>query len=275
MKKIKEVIWPILRLIFIAMAINSLLEILNKRTITGLIRFASENTIYFWLNTLIIMLTISVSGVFKKRYMLEFLVIFTWVAIGVSNFIMLNFFRTAPMTAMDLKVIKNAILLLPNYFTELQIFWIVVGFLLLGFVLFTITKNLSLRHISVSQRKRSVINVIMVSAFLGVLTIIPLYSEETSEPSDIVENYENYGFTYCFTGSLIDQGIEKPESYSKKRVIKAWEAMEQEKQVNIKPNIIMVQLESVFNVDRLIQKEHDEQPMKNYINLMDNYSSGF
>lgn len=277
MKKIGEYSLPMLRVLLIAIVMNCLLEILNGRSISELFAFASEKTIYFWLNALIIMLTLSIAGIFRIRYMLEFLVVFAWVTIGITNYIMLNFFRTAPMTAMDLKVVKNAILLLPNYFSGLQITWIIIGLFGLGFLLFKILKYLSIHHIPVSQRKRSGITVGLVSAFLGLLTIVPLYSEEGSEPVesvDLVENYENYGFTYSFADSLIGQGIEEPEGYSKEMVEQAWKHTKQEKQVTIKPNIIMIQLESVFNVERLLKKAGHEQALETYKELMDNYSSG-
>ncbi len=276
-KKIKKYMLSILRLLIIAVAMNCLLEVLNGRSFGELAQFASEKTLYFCLNTLIIMLTLSIAGIFKVRYMIEFLVIFIWLAIGIANFIMLNFFRTAPMTAMDLKVVKNAVLLLPNYFSALQIAWLIIGMAGLAVLVYKIMKQLAIHQNSVRQRKRSVITTILVSAFIGSATIIPLQSEEdrgSEEPVDIQQSYANYGFTYCFTDSLLGQGIQEPEDYSKTMVQEAWQKTHQEKKVNIKPNIIMVQLESVFNVERLMKNTEKIQPMPRYMELMDTYSSG-
>ncbi len=54
----------ILRLLIIAVAMNCLLEVLNGRSFSELAQFASEKTLYFCLNTLIIMLTLSIAGIF-------------------------------------------------------------------------------------------------------------------------------------------------------------------------------------------------------------------
>ena len=36
--------------------------------------------------------------------------------------------------------------------------------------------------------------------------------------TNISEAYENYGFVYCFTNSIIDTGISEPDDYSEKSV---------------------------------------------------------
>ena len=56
--------------------------------------------------------------------------------------------------------------------------------------------------------------------------------------------HENYGFVYCFTNSLLDTGIAKPESYSEEQVKTITSKFKEEKSNTKKPNIIFIQLES-------------------------------
>ena len=37
--------------------------------------------------------------------------------------------------------------------------------------------------------------------------------------ANLGEAYKDYGFAYCFTNSIIDNGIDEPEDYSKETVI--------------------------------------------------------
>ena len=38
--------------------------------------------------------------------------------------------------------------------------------------------------------------------------------------TNISEAYGNYGFVYCFTNSIIDTGIKKPEDYSEESMVR-------------------------------------------------------
>ena len=64
---------------------------------------------------------------------------------------------------------------------------------------------------------------------------------------------ENYGFAYTFTRSLVDTGIDRPEDYSARRVraIAAEVLRTMDKAPEDVPNIIFLQLESFFDVNRL------------------------
>ena len=61
---------------------------------------------------------------------------------------------------------------------------------------------------------------------------------------------ENYGFTYTFTRSLVDTGIDRPEDYSARRVraIAAEVLRTKDKAPEDVPNIIFLQLESCLGV---------------------------
>ena len=64
---------------------------------------------------------------------------------------------------------------------------------------------------------------------------------------------EDYGFAYTFTRSLVDTGIDRPEDYSARRVraIAAEVLRTKDKAPEDVPNIIFLQLESFFDVNRL------------------------
>ncbi len=105
-------------------------------------------------------------------------------------------------------------------FRPFKFAWLIIGMAGLAVLVYKIMKQLAIHQNSVRQRKRSVITTILVSAFIGSATIIPLQSEEdrgSEEPVDIQQSYANYGFTYCFTDSLLGQGFK-----NQRTILKLW-----------------------------------------------------
>lgn len=93
--------------------------------------------------------------------------------------------------------------------------------------------------------------------------------------TNISEAYENYGFVYCFTNSILDTGIGEPEDYSKERVEGILNNLPEEKAApEKKPNIIFIQLESFFDVDELKNLKLSGDAIPNFHKLQEKYSNG-
>ena len=95
--------------------------------------------------------------------------------------------------------------------------------------------------------------------------------------TNISEAYENYGFVYCFTNSLIDTGIAKPDNYSEEAVQAITQKLDDNKSTvyeNGKPNIIFIQLESFFDVDYVKGLKYKKDPLPVFHSLHENYTSG-
>ena len=102
----------------------------------------------------------------------------------------------------------------------------------------------------------------------------------TSDYTNISEAYENYGFAYCFTNSILDTGISKPKDYSEESVAALTGSLRDEQnnvlsaQSDDAPNIIMIQLESFFDIDCVKDLKLSEDPIKNFHALQEEYTSG-
>jgi phosphoglycerol transferase and related proteins, alkaline phosphatase superfamily len=99
--------------------------------------------------------------------------------------------------------------------------------------------------------------------------------------TNISEAYENYGFVYCFANSIIDVGISKPDDYSEQsvndiinKIDDSSKNQSKSKNSDDKPNIIMIQLESFFDVDYMKGLKSSEDPLPVFHELTKNYSSG-
>ncbi len=90
-------------------------------------------------------------------------------------------------------------------------------------------------------------------------------------------SYYDYGFVYCFTNSLINTGIAKPNSYSGETVEKIVDKAEKKKisKAKKKPNIIFLQLESFFDMNHLKGVRFSKNPVPNFEKLMKKFPSGY
>ena len=90
-------------------------------------------------------------------------------------------------------------------------------------------------------------------------------------------SYYQYGFVYCFSNSLINTGIAKPNTYSNKEIKKIVKKKDTTKlsKAKKKPNILFLQLESFFDMNNMKNIKLSKNPVPNFENLLKNYPSGY
>ena len=92
--------------------------------------------------------------------------------------------------------------------------------------------------------------------------------------------YQDYGFAYCFTNSIIDNGISKPDDYDESTMLhlknelnsEEFDADESKKKT---PNIVCVQLESFFDPNVVEGLTLSENPIPNFTKLKEKFPSGY
>ena len=82
----------------------------------------------------------------------------------------------------------------------------------------------------------------------------------------LTKAYREYGFVYCFLSSVFDRGISKPDNYSEETVENIVQEISSDKSSGVKkkPNIIMIQLESFFDPNRLEGVTYSQDPTPNF-----------
>lgn len=98
--------------------------------------------------------------------------------------------------------------------------------------------------------------------------------------SNIAQGYENYGFVYGFSSSVVDRGMRKPDNYSEETIQQIEDTVNSSKKdttvtASDAPNIIVVLLESFIDPDDVKFLNCSEDPIPNFHNLYENYSSGY
>lgn len=259
----------------ISLLLNLVIEILSRRSFAETGHYIVHSPLLFLYNALIIMFTLTAVLVFKRRVFSLSIVSLLWLTCGIINCVVLSF-RITPFSAVDLEILSSVKKIVKVYLSPLSMILIAVAILAVIFGLVM----LWLKAPKITQQIHY-IKTIAVIAVTGVsivfITQISLSADalESSFPN-IADAYEDYGFTYCFSNSIVDRGIDKPTDYSQEYINNITSQLNKKHDTNVtKPNIIVVQLESFIDLNTLKNVQYNENPNPTFSKLKEEYSSGY
>ncbi len=259
----------------LALVLELVIEMLGRHSILDGGAFLFAHPIHFLANAGIIMTTLAISHLFKRRNF--FLPFFTglWLLLGVANAVV-RCFRSTPLEAVDLAILPSAISIIGIYIDA----WLIV---LLAAVLLACLGWIVSALIHSQKRapdyKRAGAFVLASACLAGACygaTLLGEGREKRREVySNIIDAYDKYGFVYCFCTGALDRGVSEPEFYDPSDVRRLTDSLKEGPAPDVKPDVIMVQLESFFDVSRLGDVEYDEDPIPVFRQLKEDYPSGF
>ncbi len=263
--------------VLLPIVLDLVIECLSRKSLVLGVKYMISEPALFCFNVLIIMFTVSIAKFFQREIFVLSLVVMTWLLFGIANFIILHF-RVTPFSAVDFTLISSAISVSGHYLTPLNIAMIILALIMLVVGVVCLFRKAPKYHYNTSKRAYIVSASIM---FTLICSIACMHHSSASVQAlannytNISEAYENYGFVYCFANSIIDTGISKPEEYSQENMQALEDSMQEQKSEEwTNPNIIMIQLESFFDVDMLKGLELSEDAIPNFHALQKNYSDG-
>ena len=293
--------YPASRCLLFACVLNFFIEILNQRSlISALGQLVAHPTVVFF-NMLLILMTVCLSGLFRRQFFAMVIFALPWIVLSVVNFV-LQSFRSTPLSAVDFKLLPSVIHIIDYYLTTWQVILVILA--ILGAIALLVL--LCLKSGRQALHRRSSIALIAICAvLLAAGTPLLLHMEVLSNDySNLNKAYRDYGLPYCFLVSLIDRGIDEPEEYSEETVndvledIDAAEPELPDPQPDIEPeaatpkpvpepdpaaepepdpvqpNVIFLQLESFIDVNDLTGLTFSENPTPYFTQLKDSYPSG-
>ena len=272
---------PLLQSIVLAFLLNLAVEILSRRSLIEGAGYLISHPLLFCYNAAIILLTLSPAFLCRKRYFVFTMISTVWLGLGVTNCVLLGF-RTTPLAAIDFEIAESVMTIIDVYLSPAQLIMIIA-------IILATAAGLVLAWLKAPKLKASYGRAVFVIAILGVL-----FSVTTSKSAElqalsgsfanIVEAYDEYGFAYCFSSSLVDRGIDEPEDYSPalvEEILREAALAPAEPDAldsaasSERPNIIIVQLESFFDVNYLKDPVYSENPLPNFTALKEENSHGF
>jgi phosphoglycerol transferase MdoB-like AlkP superfamily enzyme len=268
--------FQILAILMLSILISFILETLSRHSIIQGLDFMFTKPVMSVHNILIVFISLSLALLTSRKRFILILISTIWFILGISNFVITNF-RLTPLSAMDIYELSSTLKAIPLPYA-LKIIILLVAVLLI-IVILKLSWNKSRK--SSPQIKLSLIVVGIAISFMFIISNI------AREKNILVDHFDNlkdaymeYGFAYCLTNSIFENGIKKPKDYSKERIEGIMNEIEMEpsKITNTpfqNPNIIMVQLESFFDVNNLDGYNFSENPIPIFTELKNEFSSGY
>ncbi|MBR0598317.1 LTA synthase family protein [Sinanaerobacter chloroacetimidivorans] len=269
--------------VLLAFLINFIIESVSRRSALLGLDFLLDSPMTFFYNAFIIFATLSIAFIVKRRIFVYIMVSIFWLAIGITNGVILGF-RTTPFTVTDLTLLESVMSIIPNYLTTTQMILagaaavIIIIALVLVFIFMP-------KHKQKISYKKSLLGLIVLAVSMVGITNLAISRNWVSTYFDNLNYaYNDYGFPYCFINTWLNTGISAPRGYSNKEILSIFTPEELADLTSVPtstsgdkktPNVLMLQLESFFDPTQLKEVTYSEEPVPNFEKLKENYSTGY
>lgn len=258
-----------------------MVEILSRRDFLSACSFVGGHTGAFLFNAFIVFASLSLVYLFRRRAFFRIIISGFWIILGIINGCILSN-RVTPFGFTDLKCINDLFAMNnTNYFTAEEATIVVIGLGL--FALFC-----AVLFIKGPRYQGKIHKIVVLASIVSVMFIgLPVTTSAAQNAnvvasyfSNIAQGYENYGFIYGFSSSVVDRGMSKPDDYTEEHVAEITDKAESTKQETTvtkddAPNIICVLLESFCDPDEIKFLHYNDDPIPTFHKLEENYSTGY
>ncbi len=262
-------------------------ECLGYRSFTGGFEFLIKHPWAYLCNVMIISTSFSIALLFKKRMGVILTVCLIWTFCAFGNFVLLCN-RVTPLTGNDLALVTDLFGIIAKYLNLFQTILLVIAVILaVLFIIFCFIKA-PLECRKVNYIKSILIICGMVLLTFGCFNVSWRVGGVETQFHELSQSYKKNGFVYCFINSLVDVGVSRPDNYSPEVIEtlvdpeeSAQNASESSTELvkpadkDRKPNVVIVQLESFFDVNRLKDVTFSSNPIPNFTKLMESCGSGY
>ena len=297
----KKSLLNILLFVIYSLLLVFLIEWISRGNFADAYEFFRHQFSKFTYNVLIVALTLSPCFLFRRRLFAFSTGSIIWIVLGIADNLVIKF-RETPLTYADLGMVSSAFELITQYLTKNSLILIIISFIvtiLILTILFFKCKKTKVSYVR---------NIGCLLVFLLTFSFSIDYGLKngiiTTNFWDVTWGYGAYGFSYSFYNSFVNTGISKPSGYSKSTISDITDTLatldpensdsvtavatsvnrdidlldvdltSEASDTLVKPNIIMIQLESFINPNWLIDVTFNENPVSNFEYYSENFSSG-
>lgn len=265
----------------IALTIVFLVEVISRRDLISAFQFVGTHTLAYLYNSFLVFASLALVYFFRRRAFWRVVISGFWTILGIINGCVLSN-RVTPFGYTDLKCIPELFAMNnTSYFTAEQATIVVFG--LGAFALFLVALFIK------GPRYQGKLHYVMypiacLSLFFVGIPLTTNAAQSTNIVADyytnIAQGYEDYGFVYSFSSSVVDRGMQKPDNYSEDTIAAIETNVETAAEQTTTngtdgPNIICVLLESFCDPEEINFLETSEDPIPTFHYLEDNFSSGY
>lgn len=282
LKSLKKIFYSLGRLLdvhpltfcaVLAVLENFVIECMNRRSVTKCVLYMIKKPHIFFYNSLIILLTLSICLLFRRRVFGIVCLSAPWLICGLINNVVLSY-RVTPLGAIDFQIVKMSLILVYLSMAQRILLYSSVGILVVLIIALWIIGPKVSGKLNYGKNAASIVGIILC---VMIATGIGFYSKElSSDFGNIVGAYNEYGFVYCFSSSVVDTGIKKPSGYGNDKVMSCIEKLPETSDSSemLKPDIILIQLESFIDPKIIKDVTFSDDPAPIHTYLRENFAHG-
>lgn len=264
---------PMLLCICIGFVLNIILELCSRDDPLSLFTHILEQPLAFCFNWAVVTLLLGISLFFKRKYFVITLISLVWVGFSIANVVALSH-KGTPISPGDIMVIQISWDFIGKYVSAFGLACMVAAVLGFGFLASLLYRaapmtNARIAEASIVLSLLTVICYILVSDAFGI-------GIEKERLNYYKFACEEYGYVYSFLRSATERGIDEPDPQELEELEEVVEDIEGPDALDFRenPNILMLQLESFFDVNQLQGVRLSENPVPTYTKLRNFNSHG-
>ena len=256
----------------LALVMTVLVECLARHSVVGGMVFLFDSPLAFLANYGIILLTLLPALLFRHRIAATILLVLPWLTLAITDCVLL-LFRVTPLSAVDLTLITSVASIISVYLKVWQVVLVIA--LLVGAIAGVVLLFIK----SPRFDRRLKLFAITYPSTVVALVLTVVFGFAAGQLSDQFPNltnaYSDYGFTYCFSMSVVDKGVDKPDGYDSGAITDILDDLIPEDSTHeMTPNVIFVQMESFFDPNYMEGVTFSENPVPNFTAIKEQYPSG-
>lgn len=269
-----------------AIVLDLIIETLARHSLIQGVLFLVQSPLVSLCNVLLIFAVISLAMLFRRRVFAMCMLSLIWLALGIINGVILSN-RMTPFTVYDLKSLKDGMSIVSTYFKPLTIILSLAGIAALVFAFIILFRKAPKFREKVDYKKAIATIMLIALITIGAFQAAIRTGVLDTFFGNLAYGYRDNGVPYCFLVTWMDKGISKPDGYSEEKIKSIFDSGElgddgiytpgedDDTDVENKPNIIFLQLESFIDPTQVEGVEFSKDPTPNYRQLMKEYSSGY
>ena len=257
-----------------SLATALLVEIIARGSFVSAAKFAIFSPHIFFYNHLIIFFFFSIATFAAHRVYGYVFCGAVWIVLAITNIVLLSM-RGVPFSLVDLAIFRYGIMLVPKYLSIWQLILIFAGVgLLIWLGIFLWRKGGKIN--GKKDTKVSVVMTVVSFLLIADITVAGLTTGYLTRKFGVnaAAEFERSGYPYSLICSSVT-GMEKPEDYSESQISEIIDSLEADKEIDELPNIIFIQLESFFDMNRLTSVRLLKDPAPTFNELKKSCTNGY
>ena len=260
----------------LAMLLVLVNESLSRHSLIEGLGFITNHTGAFLYNSFIIYVILLLVFLSPRRLFMRLVMMAIVILFGIINCIILNN-RVTPFGFTDLAMIGD-LLTMQNtkYFTAQQAGISLIAILIFVFLMVMLHMHSKKKTVQTKLWVRILVCAIGFASLFPVTKACQAAGVVQTYFGNLAQGYLDNGYAYGFAMSVVGRGMNEPSGYSEKAVDDIIKDTEKGDSTlgSVKPNIIVVLLESCFDIDEYPALSYNEDPIPYFHELEKKYSTG-